>query len=87
MTFFRGFRIRGALGSLVTLAGNVGVLFGFIAGNYLSYEAVPKVHLILPIIFLVFYFFFPESPWYLIKQNKLEVRVYNNGFQKILFKY
>lgn len=76
VTIFYDFRIRGALGSLLSLGQGAGVLFGFIAGNYLSYETVPKVHLIFPVIFLVFYSFFPESPWFLIKQNKLEVRLY-----------
>lgn len=67
------FRVRGALGSFVTLASNGGVVIGFLVGSYFSYENVPKVLIVFPILFIILYIFFPESPWYLIKENKFKV--------------
>lgn len=76
-------KIRGALGSIVTLAANSGILIGFLVGNYFSYENVPKILLIVPILFLAFYYFFPESPYYLVTQNRYQeaessLRFYRN---------
>lgn len=73
------YRIRGALASLVTLSSNFGILIGFLTGNYFSYAIVPKVLLIFPIVFLALYQFFPESPYFLMQQNKVEV-AYLNAF-------
>lgn len=69
------FSIRGALGSIITLFANAGILLGFVVGNYLPYETVPKVLITIPIVFFVLYAYFPESPWYLIKTNRIEVNI------------
>jgi len=40
-------------------AVNLGILISFIAGTFLSYRVVPCVMLVVPICFLVSFFFFP----------------------------
>lgn len=69
---FNFYRIRGALGSIVTLTANSGILIGFLVGNYFSYEMVPKILLAFPVLFLVCFYFFPESPYYLMQKNKVQ---------------
>lgn len=50
----------------------VGILLGYIAGAYLSYQTIPYVFAALPLIFLGTFIFFPETPQYLlIKNDKL----------------
>lgn len=57
----------------MTLASHGGVLIGFLFGNYLSYDSIPKISLIFPALFIVTYPFFPESPWFLLKAKKFKV--------------
>lgn len=52
----------------------VGILFGYITGTYLSYYDVPKVPLLLPIVFFVIFWFFPETHQYYMARNNIEVR-------------
>lgn len=68
-------RIRGRLGSLLMLSVTIGILFGFVAGTYLTYFLVPKIFLPLPIIFFVAFFFFPETPQYFIARKNFEVNI------------
>lgn len=67
------YRIRGRLGSLLMLSVTIGILFGFIAGTYLTYYLVPKIFLPLPIVFFVLFIFFPETPQYYIKRKSFDV--------------
>lgn len=66
------FRCRGALSSLLVLMSNFGILLGFAAGHFLSYEAVPRFFMIISILFIAIYSFMPETPYYLIKINEIE---------------
>lgn len=66
--------VRGSLGSLLVVSCNIGILMGFILGNYLTYTTQPIVHVLLPIIFFVAFAFFPESPQYLMKIGKDKVK-------------
>lgn len=65
------FRIRGKLGSFVSLSVNLGMLLGFFAGHYLAFVAVPKYALWLSVISFVTFIFFPESPLLLVRKGKL----------------
>lgn len=60
------FRVRGTLGSLLILTCNAGILFGFIIGNYFEYFAQVKILLTVPILFLLSFNLFPETPEYLL---------------------
>lgn len=66
-------KIRGVLASALTLTMNLGILIGFIFGYLFEYSLVPKMMLAIPLLFLVTFYFFPESPWYLMKRNKINV--------------
>lgn len=66
-------RIRGALGAILTLSSNLGILLGFVAGNFFDYYMMPKVMLSIPALFFACFMFFPESPYFLVKQNRMEV--------------
>jgi len=62
--------IRGTLNSFFLLSINFGTLLIFIIGNYLSYDLISKINIILPASFVVIFLFFPETPYYLLKCGK-----------------
>lgn len=66
--------VRGSLGSLLVLSANIGILIAFVAGNYVTYNISPIIHASLPILFFMAFWFFPESPQYLMKIGKEEVK-------------
>lgn len=55
---------------MLILVYNAGVLFGFVIANYLDYYGQIKINIILPIIFLAAFNYFPETPEYLLKRNQ-----------------
>ncbi|XP_058816625.1 uncharacterized protein LOC131679891 [Topomyia yanbarensis] len=63
-------RLRGMLGSVLIITLNLGILVGFVLGNYLTYFTVPAVMLSAPVIFLVATYFLPETPYCLLKKNQ-----------------
>lgn len=73
-------RNRGALGAIFLLFSSIGFLLGFILGYYLNYAMLPWALVILPFIFLCGFTFVPESPAYLMKKQKINVRFrYSSG--------
>ncbi|XP_047002862.1 facilitated trehalose transporter Tret1-like [Schistocerca americana] len=64
--------VRGALGSFLALAGNSGILFAYIVGAYLTYDVVLYVCLLLVALYVVTYFFMPETPFWLMSARKYE---------------
>lgn len=52
------------------MSANFGILLAFVAGNYLSYQMVPRLFIWLPIIFLLSVLFFPETPFYYMRRNR-----------------
>ncbi|XP_031623618.1 facilitated trehalose transporter Tret1-like [Contarinia nasturtii] len=75
-------RIRGRLASLLMLNVTIGILFGFIAGTYLSYYLVPKIFLPLPIVFFASFIFFPETPQYFIERKHFDKAKYSLSFYR-----
>lgn len=63
-------KIRGSLGSFFILSTNFGMLLIFAAGNILDYHTTPKVMLILPVSFVALFSFFPDTPIYLLRNNR-----------------
>lgn len=63
-------RVRGTLNSMLILACNAGVLFAFVIAGFLDYSEQLKINIMLPVLFLVAFYFFPESPEYLLKRNQ-----------------
>lgn len=64
--------IRGALGSYFQLLLTVGILIVYIAGAFISPLALAIIAAIIPLVFTVVFFFQPETPVYLMKQNNRE---------------
>lgn len=62
--------LRGILGSFFLLTVNLGTLLMFIIGSYLSYSIVSSLMLSFPLIFMLLFLFFPETPYYLLKCSK-----------------
>lgn len=58
--------IRGALGTLTAVNVFTGSLFTCCIGPWVSYSTLASVLLILPMIFVVIFIWFPESPYYLM---------------------
>ena len=58
--------IRGALGTLTAVNVFTGSLFTCCIGPWVSYATLASVLLILPMIFVVIFIWFPESPYYLV---------------------
>lgn len=50
-----------------------GILLSYIAGTYISYQYVPYVFIVLPVIFLATFMFFPETPQFLLIKNDFSV--------------
>jgi SP family facilitated glucose transporter-like MFS transporter 8 len=65
-------RIRGALGSFLQLLVVVGFLFEYCIGPYVTYQHLAIASAFVPIMFAVSFFFFPESPYYLLAKGKRE---------------
>lgn len=64
--------IRGALGSMVMLALNAGVVFSYVLGAILSYQAFNLLCSAIPMIFFLLFLWMPESPEYL--WNKKDIK-------------
>ncbi|XP_073816963.1 facilitated trehalose transporter Tret1-like isoform X1 [Musca autumnalis] len=62
--------LRGATGSLMNLFIVAGILYCYSIGPYVSYQVLQWCCLALPIVFMICYFFMPESPYYLVSKNR-----------------
>jgi MFS family permease len=62
--------VRGSLGSFFILSCNFGMLLMYLAGNLFDFYSTPKVMIILPVVFVMLFSFFPETPFYLLKHAK-----------------
>lgn len=50
-----------------------GIVIAFTLGNFCDFYAIPKFVIALNILFVILIYFFPETPIFLIKQNKISV--------------
>ena len=62
--------IRGALGTIRGVAADSGIMFAYGIGPYLSVRNMGIVCLTTPLLFLVLFFWLPESPMYLLGRGK-----------------
>lgn len=63
--------IRGTAGSFLVLFLNIGILLAYIIGPILSFKFFGIVCLCLPVFYLGCFVFLPETPVYLIRNNRL----------------
>lgn len=66
-----GDSIRGLLASVMVFAINSGILLSYVLGSILSIHVLAITLLAIPILYLVAFIFIPESPVYLMRQNRL----------------
>ncbi|KAK2587194.1 hypothetical protein KPH14_002939 [Odynerus spinipes] len=62
--------IRGALGTLIAVNVFTGSLFTCSIGPWISYHALAAVLLIIPIVFVLSFIWFPESPHFLAARGR-----------------
>lgn len=80
--------IRGALVTILTLGEFFGFMLTFILQHYFGFYAIPKFVVAVMLIFAGLFVFFPESPLFLIKQNRIDVSEKNMTTHSfIIFKY
>ncbi|XP_030554153.1 facilitated trehalose transporter Tret1-2 homolog [Drosophila novamexicana] len=65
-------RLRGVMGCFFQLLIVHGILYGFIVGAYCEPFLVNVLCGILPLVFLVLFFWMPESPVFLLQKGKTE---------------
>lgn len=64
-------KVRGALNTMFTLMVYLGIMFEYLIGPYVSYTKLIHVSSAVPIIFIIFLFCIPESPYfYLMHKNR-----------------
>jgi MFS family permease len=62
--------IRGVIGTFCVSMINAGILFVYILGPFTSYFRMNLICGLIPIVFGVIFLFMPESPVYLVAQNR-----------------
>lgn len=79
--------IRGRLGSFPMFLLNIGCLLGYISGAKLDYYYIPCISVVFPIVFLVIFSIFPNTPQYYIRKEKTKVsgNLSNSPFIYIYF--
>ncbi|XP_014277095.1 facilitated trehalose transporter Tret1 [Halyomorpha halys] len=63
-------KLRGSLSGIFMSTWNLGVLYAFSFGPYLSYDEFIYVCLPLPITFTIIWMFMPETPYYLLMKGQ-----------------
>ncbi|XP_011865037.1 PREDICTED: facilitated trehalose transporter Tret1-like [Vollenhovia emeryi] len=63
--------IRGMLASIVVFSVNSGILLAYILGGVMSFRAFPMAVIALAILYFVTFIFMPESPFYLVRRNRV----------------
>lgn len=80
--------VRGTITSTLVLTENSGILLSFILGHFCSFHTTPVAVIALIALFAVLiYFFFPETPMFLVKQNKILVSECNAMLYHITYIY
>lgn len=72
--------VRGACGSFLFIAVNFGIVITFTIGAYFSYNATPLFAIAINGLFFALFLIFPETPLFLMKQNRIPVCVFLFAF-------
>lgn len=63
--------IRGALSTLIQIMANVGVVYEYVIGPYVSYTVLGILSALIPVLFFISFLFMPESPyWYMMDDRR-----------------
>lgn len=71
--FKRNFSIRGRLGSFTPLIRNIGLLISFFVGGVVKYEYRPYIFISLPLIYLFWLLYLPNTPQFYLKHDDFDV--------------
>lgn len=74
--------IRGQLNALCFVITTLGALAGFIVALFLDYRMQAICGLIVPIVFVFVFYFVPETPVYLQKVGKKQVKKIESKINK-----
>ncbi|XP_071441000.1 facilitated trehalose transporter Tret1-like [Hetaerina americana] len=67
--------LRGSLGSILQIMLNLGLMVPYCIGPYASYQVLAGVSLVFPILFLITFFFLPETAYHLLAKRRPEEAV------------
>lgn len=76
--FYIFYRIRGRLGSFISLNLNIGILLGYMGGAFLDFRTVPYVMIAFPIIFFCGFMCMPSTPQFLLDKGLFDVSAIRN---------
>lgn len=68
--------VRGSIVSSLVLLENFGILIAFILGHFCDFHTTPMIVIVLIAVCTILLYFFPETPTFLVKQNKISVSTY-----------
>lgn len=68
-------KIRGFLTSTHVLTENLGILIAYVIGAFFDFYAIPLCAIIFAIASGILIYFLPETPLFLVKQNKITVNL------------
>lgn len=67
------YRVRGTVSSTLVLSSNIGVTAAFVLGYCFNFSLISQVPLIVTAVYVIFLFYLPETPIYLVKNNRIPV--------------
>lgn len=65
--------IRGALSTMFIGFINIGMFYDYAIGSFVELRILDFANLVIPLVFTVPFFFFPESPYYLLMKGKKQL--------------
>ncbi|XP_058066098.1 facilitated trehalose transporter Tret1-like [Anopheles bellator] len=66
-------RIRGSIGTLLTVMAKTGILLEYSIGPYVGYTTLAWISIAFPAIFFGLFMWLPESPYYLLAKQRTEL--------------
>lgn len=64
---------------------NIGILVSYIMGATIDYYAIPCISIVFPVIFLVIFLMFPNTPQYHLQRNQTQVSHSKNELDHTFF--
>ncbi|XP_059612694.1 uncharacterized protein LOC132259159 [Phlebotomus argentipes] len=65
-------KIRGSIGTLLTVMAKFGILYAYAIGPYVSISLLAWILMILPVLFVATFIWLPESPYFLLLKDRHE---------------
>uniref|UniRef100_A0A182X3Q9 Facilitated trehalose transporter Tret1 n=1 Tax=Anopheles quadriannulatus TaxID=34691 RepID=A0A182X3Q9_ANOQN len=65
-------RIRGSIGTLLTVMAKSGILLEYVIGPYVDYRTLAWISVAFPTTFFALFLWLPESPYYLLAKQRSE---------------